>query len=271
MFLRSKIARYPAPIRFSIFVLMLILLWLPIAAPIYLFWRSSSAATIAALVVLYVEFIWLLRRWGKRIHHQLHPLHAHGLEPTSRNGLELLIGLIVGFLSILALFGVESWFGWLTWQPVPVALIRPLSEGFVVALGVSFAEELLFRGWIVDEFRLDYGGKIALWISSFLYAAVHFIKPWAEVLRTLPSFPGLLLLGLTLGWARARHGDRLGFAIGLHAGLVWAYYLVDVTDWIVYTNQASTWVTGIDQNPLAGMMGLGFLGLIAIGIRRTKH
>lgn len=270
-FLRSQIVRYSAPIRFGIFVGMLTLLWLPIATPIYFIWRSSSTVGIALLLILYTEFIWLLRRWGRHVHQQLHPLYEHGLKPTSRNQLEFLISLVFGFASIFALFGLEGWFGWLTWQALPPTLIRSLFEGLVVAIAVSFAEELLFRGWIVDEFRLDYGYAVALWISSTIYAAVHFIKPWTEIIRTLPSFPGLLLLGLTLGWARQRYQGRLGVAIGLHAGLVWGYYLVDVTDSIAYTDRVPTWVTGIDQNPLAGIMGLGFLGLIALGICGTKH
>ena len=138
----------------------------------------------------------------------------------------------------------------------------------MVALGVGFAEELLFRGWLVDELQQDYRPKVALWSSSAIYALLHFVKPWAEILRTLPSFPGLFLLGLILGWARQIYHGRLGFAIGLHAGLVWGYYVINVGNLVHYLDQVPAWVTGIDRNPLAGGMGLLFLSLIGLTLRK---
>lgn len=60
-------------------------------------------------------------------------------------------------------------------------------------------------------------------------------------------------------------GNRLGISIGLHAGLVWGYYIVNVGQLIEYSNQVPVWVTGIDGNPIAGVMGLLFLsGLTGI-------
>lgn len=137
-----------------------------------------------------------------------------------------------------------------------------------MAFGVGLAEELLFRGWLVDELQWDYGPNVSLWLSSTLYALLHFVKPFAEIWRTSPSFPGLLLLGLMLGWTRIARKGRLGFPIGLHAGLVWGYYVINVGDLVLYTSQVPVWVTGIDRNPLAGSMGLLFLGLIALGLRQ---
>jgi hypothetical protein len=48
----------------------------------------------------------------------------------------------------------------------------------------------------------------------------------------------------------------------LHGGLVFAYYQVDVNDLVVATAQVPEWVTGIGGNPLAGLLGLGFLSVI---------
>ena len=76
-----------------------------------------------------------------------------------------------------------------------------------------------------------------------------------------------MLLGLILSWGRQVHNGRLGFSIGLHAGLVWGYYIINVGSLIRYSSQIPLWVTGIDNNPLAGGMGLLFLSLIAIGLQ----
>lgn len=260
----ESLARYPAPARLSIFVLILLLLWLPLAAPIYWFWGAGNTVSTMTILVLYGEFIVLLRLWGQRVHQQTQPLKNHGLVRNRKNGLDLLKGISVGLLSLLCLFLFEGWLGWLTWQSPTHFLPKVILEGLIVALGLGLAEELLFRGWLVDELRWDYSLKVSLWLSSALYALLHFVKPFAEILRTLPSFPGLMLLGLTLGWARLIHKGRLGFPIGLHAGLVWGYYIINVGDLGHYSGQVSAWVTGIDRNPLAGGVGLLFLGTIAL-------
>lgn len=219
------------------------------------------------MLVLYGEFVVLLRLWGQRVHQQTQPLKNHGLVRNRKNGLDLFKGIIIGLLSLLCLFLFEGWLGWLTWRSPTQFLPKIILEGLIVALGVGLAEELLFRGWLVDELQWDYGSKVSLWLSSTLYTLLHFVKPFAEIWRTSPSFPGLLLLGLTLGWTRIARKGRLGFPIGLHAGLVWGYYIINIGDLVLYTGQVPVWVTGIDRNPLAGGIGLLFLGLIALMLR----
>lgn len=270
-YLSPHIARYPTSARLAIFVITLLGLWLPISLPVYWIWGTGNSVSIITVLALYGEFVWLLWVWGRTVHQKTHPLQHHGLLRTRQNGLELVRGLRIGLISLFCLFLVESASGWISWQPMPQNLLRIILEGLLVALGVGLAEELLFRGWLVDELRWNYRPQIALWISSTAYAALHFIKPWTEILRTLPSFPGLLLLGLTLSWARQLHQGRLGYAIGLHAGLVWGYYIINVGNWIRYLDRVPVWVTGIDRNPLAGGMGLLFLSLIALSLRLKRR
>lgn len=265
-YLSPRIARYPALVRLAIFVITLLALWLPIASPIYWIWGTGNSVSIITVLALYGEFVWLLCFWGRTVHQKTRPLQYHGLLRTRQNWLELVKGLRIGLVSLFCLFLVEGALYWISWQSLPQNMLRIIFEGLLVALGVGLAEELLFRGWLVDELRLNYHPQIALWISSTVYASLHFIKPWSEVLRTLPSFPGLLLLGLTLGWARQLHRGRLGYAIGLHAGLVWGYYIINVGNLVRYLDRVPVWVTGIDRNPLAGVIGLLFLISISVGL-----
>ncbi|MEO1404782.1 MAG: CPBP family intramembrane glutamate endopeptidase, partial [Cyanobacteria bacterium J06635_1] len=62
-------------------------------------------------------------------------------------------------------------------------------------------------------------------------------------------------------WQRNR--TNLGLPIGLHAGLVWGYYLANVGDLTQLTGRVPAWVTGIDGNPLAGLVGLTMLSRLA--------
>jgi len=258
------IATYPTLIRVGLFLLALLVLWLPIAAPIY-FWGGdgdTNLVTILTMGLLFVTFLVLLRFWGKLVYQQNNLLKSYGLSVSPRNALELLKGLDIGLLLTLTLFFVEGQLGWLVWQSSD-QLPRVVLEGLISALGVGFAEELVFRGWLLDELERDYSLKISLWISSWLYALLHFIKPLPEVIRTFPQFPALLLLGLTFVWAKRGSRGRLGLPIGLHAGLVWGYYIVNVGQLIQYSQNVPPWITGIDGNPLSGLMGLMFLLAIA--------
>ncbi|OLP18810.1 abortive phage infection protein [Leptolyngbya sp. 'hensonii'] len=271
------LSRSPAPIRMLAFLLVLLAIWLPVAAPIYLLLNHDpNLVSILTMVLLYGEFIWLLRVWGRSLYGQPRMLQTCGLIISLQNGLGMMQGLAIGLFSLFGLFILEGWLGWLRWQigPAPISILA--LEGLAVALGVGFAEELFFRGWILQELERDYKPTVALWVNALFFAFLHFIKPIPEILRTWPQFAGLCLLGLILVWAkRRRHwgqsnqptGGWLGLPIGLHAGLVWGYYLINVGQLATYSGQVPTWVTGVDNNPLAGVMGLVFLGGIALLVR----
>ena len=256
----TAIASYPAPLRLGIFVLGLLLLWLPFAAPIYAYVSDRNLASILTIVLLYAEFILLLKLWGKYVYQQPQLLRRYGLVGSRANGKELLIGLGIGLVTVLGLFSLEGLLGWLQWQQGIQAKI--VIEGLVVAIATGFAEELLFRGWLLNELERDYA-KVAMWINALIFASLHFIKPLSEMLRTAPQFPGLLILGLTLVLAKRRCKNRLGLSIGIHGGLIWGYYIINVGQLIKYSGQVPDWVTGVNQNPLAGLVGIGFLSVMA--------
>lgn len=263
---KITIHRYPAPIRIGCFLLLLLLLWLPIAAPAYWFLSDSNTIALVTMPVLFGEFMLLLRWWARVLYRQRYPLHYYGLQLSRRNGYEFLQGLGLGTISLLALFVVEGGLGWVTWQP-PSGLGRIALEGLLVSVGVGLGEELIFRGWLWDELQRDYSTRAALWLSSMLFAVLHFLKPIAEIIRTSPQFAGLMLLGLALVWAKRATQNRLGLAIGLHAGLIWGFYLVTVGNLIRYSDRVPDWITGIGGNPLAGAAGLIVLGGLAVWVR----
>jgi uncharacterized protein len=265
---RIKIATYPFPLRIVIFLLILLSIWLPLAAPIYLLVKDSNLATILTMGLLFTEFIFLVRLWGQKIYRQNHVLKNYGLINTRQNGLELLIGLAIGLLLTFSLFAVQGLFGFVSWQNSD-NLPRIIAEGLLSALGVGFAEELVFRGWLLDELQRDYNDRISLWTNSLLFALSHFIKPVAVMLRSWPQFPGLLLLGLILVGGKRISQNRLGLPIGFHAGIVWGYYMINVGELVRYSGSVPDWVTGVNGNPLAGAIGLLFLGIFALGIRKS--
>jgi uncharacterized protein len=275
----AALANYPAPARMGVFVLMLLLLWVPPAGLIA--WLIGQGATSAAeaqntasiftLLLLYTEFIGLIRWWGKHVYAQPGLLQRYGLRQLRRSILNGLTGLGLGLVSVLTLFAVQGGLGWLIWQPASLFLPRLAIEGLLVALGIGFAEELLFRGWVLDELQRDYSWQRSLWVSSVIYAVLHFIKPIEAILQSWLTFPALVVLGVALVWAKRVGQGRLGLAIGLHAGLVWGYYLVNVGQMIQYRPGAPTLLTGLNGNPLEGGLGLGALAAIALALRTVAR
>ncbi len=265
-------------------LLILFVFWLPLAGLVYLVLRNlplspasfSNTFNLITLPLLYIEFILLVRWWGRYVYQQPRILARYGLEFSRRSGRELLTGLAIGGSSLVALFLVQALLGWLVWQPTTVPILQLVGEAIAISLGIGFAEELLFRGWLLDELQRDYRRPIALGANALIFAAVHGFRS---------QFPALVVLGLILVWAKWGSRDRgqepltlltighpdktgpngrLALPMGLHAGLVGGYYVINVGHLVTYTNQVPTWVTGIDRNPLAGVMGLLFLGVLAL-------
>ncbi|MGF1540065.1 MAG: lysostaphin resistance A-like protein [Pleurocapsa sp.] len=262
-------AYLPAPVRLLIFTGVLLILWLPLAIPIYLEIRhNSNLATIVTMALLFVDLLGLWYLWGKYVYQEANIFTRYGLSLTAANQREFLKGLAIGLWFCLSLFIVEAVLGWVEIATPEVSTVQIVAEGLLSALGIALAEELVFRGWILDELQRDYGDRRAIFLSALLFAVLHFLKPIAEIIRTLVTFPALLWLGIILAIAKQRHGDRLGICIGIHGGLVWGYYMLNVGQLIEYTNKVPVWITGIDGNPIAGMMGLIFLSIMAIALSR---
>ena len=246
--------------RLAIFIGALSILWLPLALPIYWLLREdSNLASILTMVLLFLELLWLWRWWGKYIHAETNIYRRYGLVSSRRNFKEFVRGLAIGFWLCLGLFLTEAVCGWIEIVQPSITIVRVVLEGLLSATVIALAEELLFRGWLLDELQRDYDKRVCIWTTALAYAVAHFLKPISEIVRTAVTFPALVLLGITLVLAKDKHGDRLGMSIGIHAGLVWAYYIVNVGQLIEYTNKVPVWITGIDGNPIAGVMGLLFL------------
>ena len=269
----TNIKNYPAPGRMLSFILVLILLWLPGLALIYVVMGSTqnledpgtkNLLSILTMGLLAIEFIALLPWWGQKVYQHPNLYSRYGLVFTRQNGLLLLKGLAIGSCFTFALFITQGLLGWLTWQSPRLSIPQLLLEGSATALGVGLAEELFFRGCMLDELDRDYSPTIALITDAGLFASLHFLKPIPVMLASLPQFPGLWLLGTVLVIAKRQHQNLLGMSIGLHAGLIWAYYVIIVGNMVKYSGRVSDWITGIDGNPVSGLLGLIFLGILAI-------
>lgn len=260
----EQIKNYSFFPRLIIFIFSLGILWLPFVVPIYYFLgeKDPNLTTIITMAILFVIFLFLVKFWSKYVYNNNHIFSYYGLVNSQKNYQHLIKGLAIGFILTWVLFSLQALLGWLTFQSPTMAFSQLILEGFISAIGIGFAEELFFRGWLLSELERDFSLGISAGLNTFIFAVAHFIKPLSEVIRTIVTFPALLLLGYTLISAKRSHQNLLGISIGLHSGLVWGYYIINVGEMITYTQKVPQWITGIDKNPIAGIMGLAFLSIL---------
>ncbi|MBW4614128.1 MAG: CPBP family intramembrane metalloprotease [Desmonostoc vinosum HA7617-LM4] len=166
----------------------------------------------------------------------------------------LLLGFVLGVLSLAIVFIGEFALGWCSWQKSNVKLVAPnLLPILSIALLVGLIEELVFRGFVFTQLEQDYPIWVAAAISSLIFALLHLV--W-EQRETIPQLPGLWLMGIVLVLARFADRGNLGIAWGLHAGWIWAIATIDTTELITYTGKVSEWFTGKNKKPLAGVAGI---------------
>lgn len=265
LFKLRAIASAAAPVRITLFLVVLVCCWIPWLALVYfLIADDANTLTIWSMGGLFVLFLLLWRWWNRQLYRQPHWWRQYGLVGTKSNGIDLVKGWAIGLGFCASLFILENWWGWLEFRPYFGFLPLLLLEGFVSASLIALAEETVFRGWILTELNWDYTRQTSGWANAIVFAGSHFLKPPAEIIRTWPTFPALVILGITLVWARWSHGDRLGICIGLHAGLVGGYYWINVGQLVTYSDTVPLWLVGVDQNPIAGVMGIVFLSILAL-------
>jgi uncharacterized protein len=168
-------------------------------------------------------------------------------------GGDLVAGWLLAVLGLILVFGLEWGAGWLRWQGSFLALLKLALPIGLLALWISSSEEIIFRGFLQNQFLAAWGWWPGIVAASGIFALLHLL--W-ERQQTWPQIPGLWLMGLVLSLARHWDGGGLGLAIGLHAGWVWGLTCLDAAAAISYSSTAPAWAIGYFQQPLAGAAGI---------------
>ncbi|MEW6493136.1 MAG: type II CAAX endopeptidase family protein [Cyanobacteriota bacterium] len=253
-----------ALIKVAAFFIAWAALWLPLAIPIatLLKWHPSEPPAaqqkLPLLAALYLVAPLIL--WGASWVDGV-PFSNYGLERNLIVLISLVQGLGLSLLSIILVFFGQGLLGWIEWQAENwQRLGQVLLPVLLLGLWIGVTEELVFRGFLLNELQQDYSIWVAAAISSLIFALLHLI--W-EQKNTLPQLPGLWLMGMVLVLARWVDGGSLGLAWGLHAGWIWGLTCLDSAQLISYTGKGPIWMTGLGDNPLAGVAG--FLCLLGVG------
>ncbi|HEY9880465.1 MAG TPA: CPBP family intramembrane glutamic endopeptidase [Leptolyngbyaceae cyanobacterium] len=153
-------------------------------------------------------------------------------------------------------------------------LVLPI---LALTLAISWVEEIIFRGFVVNQLHLasDWLGSVEVssWggfaIASLLFAVLHLV--W-DGPAGIPQLPGLALMGSVLILARWADGGLLGLPTGLHAGWICALALVDTLKLVTPVETSPRWLAGKPDQPLTGLLDIVLLlgtGVLLWGYGQT--
>ena len=165
---------------------------------------------------------------------------------------------IILLLIILIPIISNEWGYWLG-KLTPEILLNSL----LLTIGIGFAEELIFRGWLLEELKNQYGLKKAIVFQALAFSIVHvgFDMPFWQMINILF---GLFLLGIFLSLIRIKDNNCLWGCAGLHGGLVGIWFLTN-NGLIAISKDTPIWLVGpgnINTNPLGGAYGITLLVII---------
>lgn len=157
-------------------------------------------------------------------------------------GIGLALGIVMLSLHLLSLLALEVRAVNAGGLPEAGRLFSVLAKALATGAAVALLEETIFRGVLFAALRKYAGSVLAVGISAFYYAALHFIRTrwtpdpaeigWSTGFRIAAdglaevanlqadSFLALFLAGILLGSVRATVPGGLGYCMGLHAGWV---------------------------------------------------
>ncbi len=164
--------------------------------PVPLLTLCALASLLAVLVIT-----WAFRRFLDR-----DTLLGLGLQRSKGWKREIGTGLILGFLLMAFIFGVEWTLGWVrvqgfAWQRQPPMALFGILLGYASFYTfVDLGEELAFRGYVLQNLRQEWGSPVALLTSSFLFAVLHGLNP---------HFTPLALVGIALAGVFMAYGYLL--------------------------------------------------------------
>ena len=245
--------------------------WLA-AVPLTLLGLPTDQLSLIGTVLSFVLFLLVMPRWAALRWSEPRPwaaLGIRGAKPQEQpapaaallKGLLIAAGLLMVITSVVLIDGSGNWRGEVD--------ATQLTNAVLLCLGVGFAEELIFRGWLWAELNQMLGSRRGAVAQASIFSLVH-----TRFNLGLGAMSGLLiglfLLGLVL--ARQRQSDRgsLWGCIGLHGGLVAGWFLLQ-SGLLQLSTNAPSWLVGPGgsaPNPLGGAVGLISL-LILLLIQRT--
>ena len=234
-----------------------------LATPIFLLGVDKENLSLIGTIFTFLIFIFSLPKWFKLRWGIINTWKLLGINKIDKN-INLFIFFLRGFLLSVILISLilvpiigTKWGYW-------IGIISPdiFINAIFLILGVGFAEELIFRGWLLEELKKQFGLKKAILGQAFIFSIVHigFDLPFLQMLSILS---GLFLLGILLSLIRLKDKNSLWGCIGLHGGLVGLWFITN-NGLLEISKNSPKWLVGpgtINTNPLGGIFGISLMAI----------
>ena len=234
-----------------------------LATPIFLLGVDKENLSLIGTIFTFLIYIfslpkWFELRWG--INNTWTLLGINTIDKNIKSFFFFLRGFLLSIILIsLILIPIiaSKWGYWIG----TISLDTFINAIFLI-LGVGFAEELIFRGWLLEELKNQFGIKKAILGQALIFSFVHigFDLPFLQMLSILT---GLFLLGILLALIRLKDKKSLWGCIGLHGGLVGLWFVTN-NGLLEISKNSPKWLVGpgtINTNPLGGIFGISLMAI----------
>ena len=127
-----------------------------------------------------------------------------------KRGREIILGLSIGILVMVFLLAILLTLGFTEIVDFDIDFLEVLLV-LLLFISVSFSEEILIRGYVLNNFMGSSNKYLALIISSLLFALMHAFNPNISMIGLFDLFLAGILLGITYIFTK-----NLWFAFSLH-------------------------------------------------------
>ena len=260
IYLKTFILR-PKIISTIIFIPFLYFLGWILAIPLIFVGIEKENISLIGTIITFLIFVISLPKWFEvrwKINNVWELVGIKKKNKKSKQSFYFLKGLLGAILLLSAIlipiiiFKDDIWLGEVS--------IDILINSLLLIFGVGFAEELIFRGWLLEELKNQFGLKKSLIFQSLIFSIVH-IGFDLPLLQMISILTGLFLLGIFLSYLRLINDNSLWVCIGLHGGLVGGWFLVN-NGLFDISKDVPIWLVGpgnINTNPLGGFWGISLL------------
>jgi len=197
-----------------------------LSKPLLLFNFEEENLSLIGTIITFLLFIFLLPYWFyiKRNKSGAWVLLGINKDKFLKNFVNFSQGILFALVLIILILvpllqkNYISWIG----EFSPIILLNSI----VLGLGVGFAEEIIFRGWLLEELKFEYGTKISIALQAIVFSFVHNLSN--EIFWNIIGLRlGFILLGIFLSLVKINDKGSLWNSIGIHGGLVGFWFFIN--------------------------------------------
>ena len=230
---------------------------------------SSNDLSIIGTIITFFLFLIILPSWGRSRWKTNNLWFYIGLD--FKNKLLALKFFIIGLIWSAFILSIYLIFlfccGWI--DNFNFIDLRYFLNALILVAGIVFVEEIIFRGWLLEEMVLLFGLKRGIFFQSAIFSLAHY-RSDISLIALITFFIGLFLFGIVLTIRRVFDKGKLWGSIGLHGGLVGIWYLF-YSGMVTFSDDIPYYFLGPSKdmvNPIGSFLGIIILLIILLFQRR---